>query len=339
MGYTIATLRCLIELGCEVHLVYWDHKKLAKYDIIEIKGLKKYPRSSLSQKSLLKLSNDIQPDITLLSGWMDKDYLNVAKSLKLKNKYVICGIDNHWEMSLKNNLFKIFLKSRIFSKYFSHCLVPGSLQFEYVKRLGIKNNQIIYEGYSADTKHFQSIFNDTIESKKNHYPHNFIFLGRLSKEKGLHILIDAWNRLKTVKHDWKLTLIGNGDLRYDLEGINDLKIKDFIQPDFLKNEIQDAGCFILPSIKEPWGVVVHEFSAAGLPMIISDKVGAKSTFLINNFNGYDFKSGNSDALRDKMLKIINLSDKALYQMGTNSNSISNRISSETSAYQILSVLK
>ena len=133
-------------------------------------------------------------------------------------------------------------------------------------------------------------------------------------------------------------MIGNGDLRCDFEGINNLKIKDFIQPEFLKNEIQDAGCFILPSIKEPWGVVVHEFSAAGLPMIISDKVGAKSTFLINNFNGFDFKSGNSDSLKDKMLKIINSSDKTLYEMCLNSNSISNRISSETSAYQLLSIL-
>ena len=56
-----------------------------------------------------------------------------------------------------------------------------------------------------------------------------------------------------------------------------LSWEDFIQPENLE-KVKNAGCFVLPSLKDNWGVVVHEFAAAGLPLIISDGVGAKLLF-------------------------------------------------------------
>ena len=81
------------------------------------------------------------------------------------------------------------------------------------------------------------------------------------------------------------------------------------------DEVKKSGCFIVPSHWEPWGVVVHEFGLAGLPLILSNKVGARSTFLIDNYNGYTFKSKNNKSLQDAMLKIMNSSDKSLLKMG------------------------
>lgn len=46
----------------------------------------------------------------------------------------------------------------------------------------------------------------------------------------------------------------------------------------MTNLMKQCGVFILPSRIEPWGVVVHEFSAAGFPLLLSDQVGSAESF-------------------------------------------------------------
>ena len=210
MGYNISTIDNLIILGAEVHLVHWDHKKLAKYKIINKNNFNIYPRSEFNKIKLLKLVTSLEPDITIVSGWMDSTYLYIARYLKNKNSKIVCGIDNHWKPSIKNIILRIIFKLNIHKFYFSHFWVAGNRQYQYVKKLGINEDQIIYELYSADTKHFENIFKNTIQYKKNNYPHKFIYIGRLSKEKGLFTLIEAWKSIKNQRRDWKLILIGNG---------------------------------------------------------------------------------------------------------------------------------
>jgi glycosyltransferase involved in cell wall biosynthesis len=70
----------------------------------------------------------------------------------------------------------------------------------------------------------------------------------------------------------------------------DIKVSEVMPYNYLFKEIKNSGCLILPSLHEPWGMVVHEFSAAGLPLILSDQVGSRFSYLINNENGYLFNS-------------------------------------------------
>ena len=93
----------------------------------------------------------------------------------------------------------------------------------------------------------------------------------------------------------------------------------------------------MPSDREQWGVVIHEFVGAGLPMLLSDQIGSKNTFFIENFNGYSFKSKNVLSLVRCLKKIINSSDSELMKLGESSNFLSNRITPETSAMNLLSV--
>jgi len=132
-------------------------------------------------------------------------------------------------------------------------------------------------------------------------------------------------------------LIGNGSLRVFLEEIHGVVVKDFMQPGQLLQEVSNAGCLLLPSIGEPWGVVIHEFAAAGLPLIASDVVGAASTFLISGLNGYSFKANDPIALANRMYQIIRKSDQELHAMAVGSHELSQRITPQTSASNLLSV--
>jgi glycosyltransferase involved in cell wall biosynthesis len=76
---------------------------------------------------------------------------------------------------------------------------------------------------------------------------------------------------------------------------------------------------VLPSLFEPWGVVVNEFAAAGFPLLLSDKVGSGSLYLKTGENGWLFQSGNVKELKQKMQEIIETAEQKLIEMGNESS--------------------
>jgi glycosyltransferase involved in cell wall biosynthesis len=337
MGYTMATIRELAERGNEVHVVHWDHKKLTPYKAPVVPNVFMYSRSEHSVEQIKNLAKNIVPGVTVVSGWMDKGYMHVAKQLRLEGLPVAIGLDSHWHGRLNQWLTLILGQVGYFSRFYSHAWVAGLYQFEYARRLGFEKKNIIYDLYSADLSLFNKAYNDSKENKQNNYPHRFLFVGRFEPVKGLDVLLQAWQQLGAKKGDWELHLIGNGSLKAQIAATAGVVIKDFMQPEQLMQEVATAGCFLLPSRGEPWGVVVHEFAAAGLPLIVSDVVGASSAFLISGLNGFNFKVNDSKDLADRMHQIINMTDQELHAMAVNSHALSQRITPETSAGNLLSV--
>jgi glycosyltransferase involved in cell wall biosynthesis len=337
MGYTMATISALAEHGVEVHVVHWDHKKLTPYQTPVIPNVYMYKRSSLNISDMQILANDISPTITVVSGWMDRDYMSVAKQLLATGSSVVIGLDSHWHGTLRHWLMALLGRMGYFTKFYSHAWVAGVFQFEYARRLGFSKEKIVYDLYSADLRLFNKAYECSVKIKNQHYPHRFLYVGRFEPIKGLNVLIEAWAELGTQRGDWELHLIGNGTLKSMLEATSGVVTKDFMQPDKLMHEVAGAGCFLLPSLGEPWGVVAHEFAAAGLPLIVSDNVGAASTFLISGMNGYSFIAGNSHALAERMCQIISMTDQELHAMAVSSHALSQRITPETSARNLLSI--
>jgi glycosyltransferase involved in cell wall biosynthesis len=337
MGYNIATIKELIKSGAEVHIVHWDKKKLSKYQVTKKVGAHFYSRTQYTVKDLLVLVNQINPDITVISGWMDKGYLVVAMKLRFRKKVVAVCLDDIWFNSLKQNFASFLGSVGIFSIFFSHAWVAGFFQFEYARRLGFKKKNIIYDLLSADIELFSKYFLKIKNLKRKKYPHRFIFVGRFEIIKGIEILLDAWKSLGPEKKDWELCFIGHGKLKPILENSKNIIVKNFMQPNDLAKELTNGGCMILPSLKEPWGVVVHECAASGLPIIASDAVGSASYFVINGYNGFSFNTGNVNSLKQKMLKFIKMSDEEIFLMANNSFLLSKRISPKTSAKNLLSL--
>lgn len=335
MGYTMATIKSLVEQGAAIHLVHDDRNMLTPYRIPAMAGVQVYPYSTLSSAALKRLALDLVPDMTVVSGWSNAEYLTVAKQLRSRGCVVATGLDNPWQGTMRQYSASLAGQFGYLDRFFSHVWVAGPRQYEYARRLGFKRTQIIFDLYSADLDLFHRAYLSNLEDKKKHYPHRFLFVGRFAAMKGLDILISAWQRIESVRSDWELHLVGNGPLRQGLTETAGIVVKDFLQPEELMREVAGAGCFVLPSRKEPWGVVVHEFCAAGLPLILSDEVGAAAQFLLPGYNGFHFPSGNDKSLSEVMARVIDLSDEALMGMGLRSHQLSNRISPSTSAANLL----
>lgn len=334
----MATIKALIELGCEVYVVHWDDKKLTPYKMPNLPKLHQYPRSLQSLDSLRSLTSRVDPDITVVSGWQDSVYLEIIKCLRKQNKTVVLGIDQQWYGTIKQHIAATLGKFKYFKRLYSHVWIPGVYQYEYARKLGFEKDDIVFDLYSADLPLFKSVFEQRFLNNTYPLPHRFLYVGRYEAVKGLDTLLTAWQHLGEERQDWDLHLVGNGSLREKLSSTSGIVVKDFMQPEDLISEVLKAGCFVMPSKGEPWGVVAHEMAATGLPLIASNVVGSASSFLIHGLNGYLFNKSNAFQLTQAMRQIINHTKEDLINMGQASSLLSERISPLTSAKNLLSVI-
>lgn len=332
MGYNLPVLKELsFKYGAKIHVISWDKKKLTPIKIPEIKGVKFYKRSQFDKNSIIQLAQELQPNLVYVPNWFDKGYLPACLMMRKMGIPVVAGLDNQWRGTLKQWAGCLLMRIKL-KNYFSHLWVSGPYQYEFARRLGFDKTKILFDFYSADTALFKQPINTVVSNSKK-----FLFVGRLEPVKGIDILLESWKSINSK--DWTLTLIGNGSLKDCFKELDNVVVKDFMQPEDLVKEIRDYNCFILPSIYEPFGVVLHEFAAAGMPIIASDCCGAAPIFVRSGYNGYQFKSGNSKDLAHKIKLIINSNKDTLQLMGERSVERSMIISPQTSAASLISVLK
>jgi glycosyltransferase involved in cell wall biosynthesis len=73
--------------------------------------------------------------------------------------------------------------------------------------------------------------------------------------------------------------------------------------DELAQRYVEADVFALLSRHEPWGVVVNEAAASGLPLVLSDRVGAAHDLLRDGENGYVVPADDVDAAAEALRRL------------------------------------
>lgn len=312
----------------KIFVVYWDMKLLKPLNIPLLNGVDFQPRSSFSNDELKNYVENLNVDLVYISGWMDRGYLNAIRNIRKRGVPVIAGIDDKWKNSLRQIFGSLFIKFFIKNRYISHFWVSGPQQYEFAKRMGYNDNQIIYDLLAVD-----------IDTELCLGEENFIYVGNFRKVKGFDILIEAFNIYRNkFRGKWGLILVGSGELlhlAYNLEGV-------VLYPFSSKNEIieisKKSRVMILPSRNDMWGVVVQEFVSMGKALILSEYVGARSTYLINNYNGRIFRNNSVNGLVEEMIYFSNLSKEELTSFMINSRKLKNKATVETSCANFLSVL-
>jgi glycosyltransferase involved in cell wall biosynthesis len=323
-GYTLACIGefCKRHPEINVHLVRWPVNQEAPFDFSFSDSIKVYERDKYDRESLNALATDVKPSLILCSGWIDKDYVDVCR--KWNNKIpVVLVMDNKWLGTAKQQLLKLTASLSV-RKWFSHAWVTGQSQKTFALKLGFPESKIRTGFYSADVPFFTKIYKEDIAAKKKKFPYRFIYAGRYYDFKGVNELWEGFINFKeNSNNDWELWCLGTGDV----PPVEHPAIKHlgFVQPSGMEAIMKQCGIFILPSLVEPWGVVVHEFAAAGFPLLLSDEVGAASAFLENEKNGFSFVSGSSEAIENAFEKITACSDFQLVEMGNLSAEKANAI--------------
>jgi glycosyltransferase involved in cell wall biosynthesis len=128
----------------------------------------------------------------------------------------------------------------------------------------------------------------------------YLFVGRLIERKGLDVLLAAFSGVD----GGELRIAGDGPLRPTVEAAaaRDPRIQliGHVEGAALARAYREADVLVVPSLYEPWGLVVHEGLAYGLPVITTDQVGAADDLIEEDVNGYVTTAGSSDELREAM---------------------------------------
>jgi glycosyltransferase involved in cell wall biosynthesis len=206
--------------------------------------------------------------------------------------------------------------------FFARCdgfLCYGTRSKEYVLSYGVPAARI-YPGCQAtalpheyDEAEVQRIY-DTAGVELLRAP-RFIYVGRLSAEKGLHDLLDAFKIVHMRQPTARLDLVGAGPLREALAAhIAELGLNEAI-PLLGTRDIREFAplfarsvALVLPSYSEPWGYVVNESLSYGCPVVVSDRCGCVPELVIEGVTGFAFTAGNVDALSVAMLAVSRLSE-------------------------------
>jgi len=334
MPHHIPVLKELVQSGFNVTVVHDRLKKLTPYQPPVIENVCFLKKEEFTQKTLNKLAIELKPSVLFVCDRTNAIY-NITAMLLRKRFHtpVICGCDSQWRGGKQwINVFTAWFRH---NRYYSHMSVTGMRQFEYAKKLGFKNSKIIWPLYSADLDKFSKI---EIDVQRFSGRKNILFVGRFAEVKGLNILLSAWSAISDKKGAI-LTLIGNGPLKDKLSYPSDVVVHEFMSQTELIEISSKASCFVLPSIFEPWALVIHEFAAAGLPMIVTNSCGATIHFVLNNYNGFVVESGNVDELKNALIRIIESDANQLFEFGKRSRELSKSITPKMAAAALLSVIE
>ena len=219
----------------------------------------------------------------------------------------------------------------------SAALVGGVRHRDYLVSLGMPSDRIAY-GYNAvDGLEFAA----RAEAARNTIGASdglptrpyFIAVSRFAPEKNIPRLVEAYRQYRADTDEataWDLVLCGDGPDRSLIERAieasgfsGSIHTPGFLQTDGVAKWLAFASAFVHPATSEPWGLVVNEAAACGLPMLVSDRAGAVETFVPESpmATGKRFDPYDVPAMAIALRQMAGLPDEARRVLGRKAASI------------------
>ncbi len=140
-----------------------------------------------------------------------------------------------------------------------------------------------------------------------------LFASKLQTRKLADNLLEAYRRLLVRGHTYAppyLLFVGDGEERARLEAsaarerLSGVRFLGFKNQTELPAFFALADVFVLPARHEPWGLVVNEAMAAGVPVVLSSDVGAAADLVTPGVEGFVYPTGDVDAMTVALERVL-----------------------------------
>lgn len=259
-----------------------------------------------------KRLSQISPDVVALGGYAHPTMQIAMSWAKVHRRPYVILSETHdlqprpmWRKIVKAPVAGTWIRG---AKAF---LPTGTPQMDYLERRGGSRDAMFpfpnapdMEAIATECKNLFPTRQE-VRSRLGLSGSTFLYLGRLVRAKGVDVLIRAFSAARSQVDDASLLIAGDGPLRTELEReasqTKGVRFTGAYDPSTLTELLVAADVFVLPSVYEPWGVVVMEALAAGLPVIVSDRVGSSRDLVIQEETGWIFPAGDATELATRML--------------------------------------
>jgi glycosyltransferase involved in cell wall biosynthesis len=253
------------------------------------------PRALTARVTLWLEESD--PHVVLIAGYYYAAMRAAARWAARNDRVSILFSDTQLT-DKRRSMIKETMKGWWVRRYYDSAFVPGERATAYLTRLGFSRERIWTGYYVVDNQTFAAgaaaarSESDSLRTRLGLPDRYFLFVGRFAPEKNLPRLLEAYGRYRASagREAWGLVLVGSGPLVSALGAqavpLQDVVFAGFHQIDTLSAYYGLASAFVLPSLSEPWGLVVNEAMAAGLPVLVSHHCGCVPELVRPGLNGY-----------------------------------------------------
>lgn len=263
----------------------------------------------------------LDPEVVLVPGYYTLPALAAAVWARLHGSASVLMTEStagdHQRMGWKEWLKGLGLRA-----LFGWAVSGGKAHVDYLHQLGFPASRIAGCYDVVDNAMFATGTAALRATATDAPSKAFLYVGRLAEEKNVAGLLHAWLQYRAEGGDRPLVLVGDGPEAATLKALAaGSPFAEAVSFPGLRSSREllpfyaDAGCFVLPSTREPWGLVVNEAMAAGLPVLVSDRCGCAPDLVHEGVNGWVFDPEDGARLTALLHTVAALSPEDAARMG------------------------
>lgn len=268
--------------------------------------------------------DDYNADVVVANGWSVAEARASLSWARKSNRRRAVIMSESKRDDGRRVFWKEWVKRRIISGA-SAGLVGGEMQAAYLASLGIRRENIFFGYNVVDNDYFCSAADHARAQPPPLQGRPYFFAcARFIARKNLDGLLRAYAAYRRIAREsaWELVISGSGEEESLLRKICQALGIDghvywpgFIQYVDLPHWYAHSGAFIHPAKGEPWGLVVNEAAACGLPLLVASPVGARYEIVQHGLNGLVFDPFSDLSITGALTQISAVSAQKRAEMG------------------------
>lgn len=274
---------------------------------------------------LWKTLSKLDPETVLVPGYYTLPGIAAAIWARSHRRLSVLMTEST-EQDQPRSAWKEKLKSKVIRSLFDWAVTGGSAHVRYLRQLNFPADRIasFYDVVGNEKlSETTTALRAGSTAADHHLPSGyFLYVGRLASEKNVDGLLRAWIAYREHGGIRSLVIVGDGPESAALHqiaadsGLNaNLHFVGHKSSRELRPFFAFADCFVLPSKREPWGLVINEAMAASLPVLVSARCGCVEDLVQEGRNGFSFDPANLQELTARLHMFDEMSKDVRALMG------------------------
>lgn len=249
-------------------------------------------------------------DVLMVHGYNSPTHLLAIAVAKLMGTRVLIRGDTRLQQRHLIAPFWKRLFKRLLFKAFDGFLAIGSLNRNYYLEYGARPDRVFFAPFCVDNTVF-ALDSETRQEERRRWREALglsercivvLYAAKFLRRKRPGDLLQAFVAIEARFPEAWLVLAGAGEMEPSLHtqvadlGLQQVRFLGFQNQSALPRLFAGSDLFVLPSEEEPWGLALNEVMAAGLPVIVSDEVGAAPDLVQDKGTGIVYRCGDVEAL-------------------------------------------